>query len=230
MEWPSHEEKYDLAGLPPQQWTDDQTAEKWRAVLLDLLQKPEQPSEAHELLAESTASFSDGINTGFYINSYTTKHCPTMDGVLEELRRGIERLETQRRAEEGRGKEEASAFVDDKVLHRASDTTAISSASTSAPGAYEKAAAVAPIVKTQSAFGKTLATLTRLSASYRRCYWKSGSEMLFPIMFGHLTFASHRCWTVYLKRAVFLACEAWRRTYGQSILHSAKKAGGGVLL
>ena len=54
--------------------------------------------------------------------------------------------------------------------------------------------------------------------------------MLFPILFGHLTFASHRCWTVYLKKAVFLACEAWRRTYGQSILHSAKKAGGGELL
>ena len=49
-------------------------------------------------------------------------------------------------------------------------------------------------------------------------------------MFGHLAFASHCCWTVYLKKAVFLACEAWRRTYGQSILHSAKKAGGGELL
>ena len=49
-------------------------------------------------------------------------------------------------------------------------------------------------------------------------------------MFGHLAFASHRCWTVYLKKAVFLACEAWRRTYGQGILHSAKKAGNGELL
>ena len=102
-----------------------------------------------------------------------------MDGVLEELRRGIQRLETQRRAE------------DDKVLHRVSNTTAIPSASTSAGGATEEVAAVAPTAKTQSEFGKTLATLTRLSASYRLCYWKSGSEMLFPIMFGHLTFPSH---------------------------------------
>ena len=107
-----------------------------------------------------------------------------MDGVLEELRRGIERLETQRRGEDGRGKKVASVVLDAKVLHRGSDTTAIASASTSARGASEEAAAVAPTVKTQSAFGKTLATLTRLSASYRRCYWKSGSEIFFRIMLG----------------------------------------------
>ena len=35
---------------------------------------------------------SDGVNTGFYINAYTTKQCPTMGGVLEEMRRGLERL------------------------------------------------------------------------------------------------------------------------------------------
>ena len=35
----------------------------------------------------------------FYTNSYTTKHCPTMEGVLEELRTGIQRLENQRQDE-----------------------------------------------------------------------------------------------------------------------------------
>ena len=37
--------------------------------------------------------------------------------------------------------------------------------------------------------------------------------MLFPIFFGHLTFASHRCWTIIIKKGVFLAAEAWRQEY-----------------
>ena len=52
-----------------------------------------------DLLREVSAQFSDGINTGFYINSYTTKHCPTMEGVLEEWRVGIQRLEELRQQE-----------------------------------------------------------------------------------------------------------------------------------
>ena len=110
---------------------------KMASGFLNLLQNPEQPNEAHGLLAESTASFSDAINTSFYINSYTTKHCPTMDGVLEELRRGIERLGTQRRAKDGRGKEEHTATLGDKTLRHGAHTTASSSPSTNARGAYE---------------------------------------------------------------------------------------------
>ena len=44
----------------------------------------------------SIAAFADSINTGFYVNSYTTKQCPTMEGVLENLRQGLERLKAQR--------------------------------------------------------------------------------------------------------------------------------------
>ena len=47
----------------------------------------------------SIAAFADSINTGFYVNSYTTKQCPTMEGVLENLRQGLERLEAQREEE-----------------------------------------------------------------------------------------------------------------------------------
>ena len=54
--------------------------------------------------------------------------------------------------------------------------------------------------------------------------------MFFLILFGHLTYASHRCWTVYIKKAIFLAAEAWRIEYGQSVSHAAKKAGGGEIL
>ena len=73
-------------------------------------------------------------------------------------------------------------------------------------------------------------TINRLNSSYRRCYWKSGAEMIFPILYGHMTFASHRCWTVYVKKAVFQAVEAWRDVYGESIRHAAIKAGGGEII
>ena len=54
--------------------------------------------------------------------------------------------------------------------------------------------------------------------------------MIFPFMFGHLTFASHRCWNVYIKKAIWLACDAWHRTYGESVLYAARKVGDGELL
>ena len=47
---------------------------------------------------------------------------------------------------------------------------------------------------------------------------------------GHMTFASHRCWTVYVKTGVFFAAEAWRRQYGDSVRHNAIKAGGGTII
>ena len=179
---------------------------------MELYQKPaprevlhDETEEDDDGLEEAIASFSDGSNTGFNINSYTTKHCPTMDGVLEELRKGIARLEEQREADAVRLKE-----MEDKVS--------------------KGLICEAPAPKKKSAFAETLNTLSRLQSSYRRCYWKSGSEMLFPILFGHLTYASHRCWTVYNKKAIFLAAEAWRIEYGQSVSHAAKKAAGGEIL
>ena len=159
---------------------------------------------------EATASFGDGINKGFYINAYTTKHCPTMDGVLEEMRRGLERLEQTREAEQERLK--ANLRTGDP--QRAGELT------------RDQAKAL----KGKSKFGEALNVLKRLSASYRRCYWKSGSEMLFPILFGHLTFASHRCWTVFIKKGVFLSAEAWRRAHGQAVRHAALRDGGGEVL
>eukprot|EP00974_Lingulodinium_polyedra_P132282 11221137-Lingulodinium_polyedra.AAC.1 len=54
--------------------------------------------------------------------------------------------------------------------------------------------------------------------------------MLFPIFFGHLTFASHRCWTIYIKKGVYLAAEAWRRQYGEAVHHEAKRDKGGQAL
>lgn len=128
----------------------------------------EDCEEDDDGLEEATVSFSDGINTGFYIYSYTTKHCPSMDGVLEELRKGIARLTEQRGSEAFRLTEVAEEAT--KVLNCG-----------------------APIAKKKSAFAETLASLSRLQFSYRRWYWKSRSEMLFPVLYGQLIYASHRC-------------------------------------
>ena len=54
--------------------------------------------------------------------------------------------------------------------------------------------------------------------------------MLFPILFGHMTFASHRCWTVFVKKGVYLAFEARRRAWGDTVRQGAKEAGGGELI
>ena len=92
-----------------------------------------------------------------------------MEGVLEEWRVGIQRLEELRQQE--RCKLESSTPVNEVQ---------------------------AQALKGKSPFAETMRTLTRLSSSYRRCYWKSGSESMFPNMFGHTTFAVHRIWTVYV--------------------------------
>ena len=122
----------------------------------------------------------------------------------QELRRGIQRLQQQRKEDERQ--------------------------TTGSPCGSDGVDAATSFRQPQTAFSHTLSTLSRLSASYRRCYWKSGAEMMFPIMFGHLTFASHRCWTVHIKKGVFLAAEAWRRRYGRSVLHAAKSAAGGEMV
>ena len=50
---------------------------------------------------------------------------------------------------------------------------------------------------------------------------------VFLILSGDLTYASHRCWTVYIQEAIFLVAEACRVEYGQSVSHLVTKAGGG---
>ena len=45
---------------------------------------------------------------------------------------------------------------------------------------------------------------------------KSGSEIAFPMLFGHLSFMTHRCWKVFMRKSIYLAAEAWHRRYGQA--------------
>ena len=100
----------------PKQWHDEHTRLQWREVFLSGLKGrnddvehgvdcfcqekcKDNPTRAQECFRECIGAFSDAINTGFYVNSYTTKQCPTMEGVLENLRQGLERLEEQRKVE-----------------------------------------------------------------------------------------------------------------------------------
>ena len=121
------EREGDASSREPIQWVDENTREQWRQAFLAALatdhggrdDKPftcrERGAPHHKDLGEaghpceclececlraSTAAFADSINTGYYVNSYTTKQCPTMEGVLENLRQGLERLEEQRAREE----------------------------------------------------------------------------------------------------------------------------------
>ena len=153
-----------LEGKDPNRWKDSWTPEVWRDILLPLLARKTGDAGAADrgLLCETSAQFGDGINTGFYINSHTTKHCPTMEGVLEELRVGIKRLEQERQEE--RRKFEGSAVTTEAQIMA---------------------------LQGRSPFAEAMRTLTRLSSSYRRCFWKSGSESLFPILFGHMELWMH---------------------------------------
>ena len=57
--------------------------------------------------------------------------------------------------------------------------------------------------------------LSQFESSFRRASHKSGCEFVFPMQFGHMAFVTHRCWTVFLRKAQFLALDAWRIAYGQ---------------
>ena len=64
--------------------------------------------------------------------------------------------------------------------------------------------------------------LSRFDTSFRRASWKSGSEMVFPMLFGHLAFMTHRCWNLFMRKAIYLGAESWRRAYGQLATHGTK--------
>ncbi|CAE7258426.1 unnamed protein product [Symbiodinium sp. CCMP2592] len=136
-------------------------------------------------------AFSDGANSGFYINTYTTKANPSLAGMLEELRRGIERLESERAVREQEAAEARRVAAEEGVVLK------------NGRGKL---------------FRETRKTLSRLSSSYRRCHWKSVAEVVFPLLFEHLTFASHRTWKLYTKKAIYFCVEAWKRRYGPSVL------------
>ena len=106
--WTERRPDKEPLGEEPLQWAGLSTAEEWRREVLQSLQADldtssqgsgsEEFHASSRLQGEVVEGFRDGLNTGFYINAYTTKLCPTMDGVLEEMRKGLERLRQTREA------------------------------------------------------------------------------------------------------------------------------------
>ena len=74
-------------------------------------------------------------------------------------------------------------------------------------------------------YRRTMQMLMRFESSFRRASWESGCEMVFPILFGHLSFTTHRCWTVFMRKAIYLAAEAWRQHYGHIATHRSVTTG-----
>ena len=163
-----------------------------------------------ECLKASAAAFADAVNTGFYDNSYTTKQCPTMEGVLENLRQGLRRLEEQRERER-------------EILQSKRMSLEKRPRQSTQQGRTETLQRQICLLRNDADAQQTVVVISSLLL-------ESGAEMIFPILYGHMTFASHRCWTVYVKKGVFKAAEAWRRLYGSSIRHAAIRAGGGEII
>ena len=172
----------------------------------DATREPDSTVHVH-LSAEraATAMFVDSHNTGFYINSYTTKVNPGMDGVMDKLTAGLRRLFARWEDEAEETKTKADAVKDD----------AAPTGSPNAPPARALSRGAAATAARRENFRRTVQVLSQFESSFRRASWKSGSEMIFPMLFGHLAFVTHRCWTVFLRRAQFLAQESWRQAYGQ---------------
>eukprot|EP00959_Pyramimonas_sp_CCMP1952_P018900 399363-Pyramimonas_sp.AAC.1 len=79
------------------------------------------------------------------------------------MRRGLERPQAQRQAQQEKMKFELQQRGEDPEK-------TLSAADRKASGGKSK-------------FGETVDLAKNLSASYRRCYWKSGAEMLPPIFY-----------------------------------------------
>ena len=165
----------------------------WPEHLVGLAQLREviNDNELEDLINECSLAahmaFIDNHNAGYYINSYTTKLNATMDNVLNKLLESVRRLQAEWQESEA-AKQTSDAATQDVASKKD---------------------------ERQQHFRRTMQVLSRFESSFRRASWKSGCEMAFPILFGHLSFTTHRCWTVYMRKAIYLAAEAWRQHYGQ---------------
>ena len=123
----------------------------------------------NELDREMEAMFQDALNTGFYINEYTTKANVLGTKVLQGLRRASEK--------------------------HMQDMTA---------AAAKTANGDMPTRMKQS-----MALLRKLVYMTARLNIQSGSEMAFPMLFGHLSFSTHRTWEMNLRMPAAKALTSW---------------------
>ena len=84
-------------GEAPAIWSAGLSLEGWRRIVLVCLAEylDNTCDTARAGFIESNkkaanATFCDGVNTGHNVSAFATKRSPTTDGVLDEMRRGIE--------------------------------------------------------------------------------------------------------------------------------------------
>ena len=65
---------------------------------------------------------------------------------------------------------------------------------------------------------KALQMLRKMVHLIARLQVKSGAEMAFPILFGHMSFSSHRTWELNVRRPVALLWTSWEANNSKSLL------------
>ena len=205
-------------GRPPDSADSDRPPDSGDSDESDASEDQDSTADIREAVERAVlAMFVDSHNTGYYINSYTTKVNPGMDNVMKKLLNGVQRLRDEwdaadQTATPSRGvrplQDQSDAADDTATPSRGEADDTVACPPSEAAGNLEK-------TKRQTIYKRILQMLSRFESAVRRASWKSGAEMVFPMLFGHMSFSTHRCWTVYLRRAQFLAQESWRLNYGQ---------------
>ena len=141
----------------------------------------------------------DSHNTGHYVNSYITKLSPTMDDVQRKLLDGVRRVHNE--WSEAQTRKQAGAEA-------ANGASALTHAATQAR---------------QEQLRRTMQMLMRFESSFRRASWKSGCEMVSPILFGHLSFTTHRCWAVFMRKWGSFHKRYWHQIHRRRLVSFARK-------
>ena len=143
--------------------------------------------------------FVDTHNTGYYVNSYTTKVGIGMEEFMKHLRAGIARKLQE---------------IEDEEAALRQTRKELGTGPTSLPFS-KKAAQI----------------LIRINTSYTRAKHVGGAQLVFPMLFGHMCYTTHRCWNVWTKTAVWRAMRAWRETCkGQAATESGSASFSGQLV
>ncbi len=71
--------------------------------------------------------------------------------------------------------------------------------------------------KTLTKAQETLRFLRKMVHMVARLQVKSGSEMAFPMLFGHMSFSTHRTWEISLRYPIALMWKSWGRRYKSSL-------------
>ena len=66
--------------------------------------------------------------------------------------------------------------------------------------------------------------LLRIHTAYTRAKHVGGAQLVFPMLFGHMCYSTHRHWNVWIKTAVWRAQESWRRAYASQLPRPQQKA------